>query len=215
MTLNEIAYNIRNIVAGGIGSDDSDTSLRQIKFMIHYHRANLLINYTDSGRKASSVCFQMDALISGGTNGVDLKPFVGFNNDRAIRSIVKKSTSSNNSPFYTLPLVNHHDREFLGESRFIKSANSHTATIHGSKLYVWQGSSLHSGLSIEVNAIFSNPTTVSSYVDDDTTPYPIPEELTSVLVESILKVEFNVISSVSSSGPNNQADEIQRTNQSK
>ena len=59
-TLNEITYNIKNLVSGGVASDDSDISNRQIKFMVHYHRANLLMQYTDNGKKASNVCFQMD-----------------------------------------------------------------------------------------------------------------------------------------------------------
>ena len=42
-TLNEIAYNIRNVISGGVAQDDTDVSLRQIKFMRHYHRANFLV----------------------------------------------------------------------------------------------------------------------------------------------------------------------------
>lgn len=41
-TLNEIAYNIKNIAEGGVAPDDSNITLKQIKHMIHYHRANLL-----------------------------------------------------------------------------------------------------------------------------------------------------------------------------
>ena len=33
-TLNELAFNIKNIVTGGVSSDDSDISTSQIKFMI-------------------------------------------------------------------------------------------------------------------------------------------------------------------------------------
>ena len=49
MTLDEIAYNIKNLVSGGIHGEDSNISLRQIKAMIHYHRAQLLLKYTDGG----------------------------------------------------------------------------------------------------------------------------------------------------------------------
>ena len=74
-TLNEIAYNIRNTVSGGIASDDTDISLRQIKFMVHYHRANLLLQYTDNGKKVSNSCFQVD-VINPKLNGVTLNDFV-------------------------------------------------------------------------------------------------------------------------------------------
>ena len=59
-TLNEIAYNIKNIVEGGVGSDDSNLSLRQIKYMIHVKRAELLLKYTDNGRKTSESMYQVD-----------------------------------------------------------------------------------------------------------------------------------------------------------
>ena len=42
ITLNEIAYNIKNLVEGGISGEDSNLSIRQIKHMVDYHRANLL-----------------------------------------------------------------------------------------------------------------------------------------------------------------------------
>ncbi len=41
-TLNEIAYNIRNITRSGISNDDDRMTIRQIKFWIKYHRAFLV-----------------------------------------------------------------------------------------------------------------------------------------------------------------------------
>ena len=61
-TLNEIAYNIKNIVEGGVGSDDSNLSLRQVKYLIHSKRAELLLKYTDNGRKTSEAFYQVDIL---------------------------------------------------------------------------------------------------------------------------------------------------------
>ena len=58
ITLDQIAYNIKNLVEGGISGEDSNLSIRQIKHMVHYHRANLLTKYTDSGRYTSDVIFK-------------------------------------------------------------------------------------------------------------------------------------------------------------
>jgi len=214
MTLNEIAYNIRNVVSGGVGSDDTDISLRQIKFMVHYHRANLLLQYTDNGRKSSSVNFQVDNQ-KPSSSGITLKQFVGFNNDRALRSIAFKDDSTVEASYTVLPVVQHHDRAFVNESRFIKSAGSKIATISDRKLYIWEGDSLVTDGSIEINAIFANPTEVSSYVDDETTTYPIPEEMVSVLIKNLLQAEFNVMSVAVSKTPNNQVDEKPTTSKSK
>ena len=205
-TLNEITYNIKNLVSGGVASDDSDISNRQIKFMVHYHRANLLMQYTDNGKKASNACFQMDVLTPS-TSGAFVKSVVGFNDNRGIRSVAYKDDTSTESVYVPLPIIQHHDRMFVNNSRFILSAASKIATLSDRKLYVWEGDSLVSGGSVEVNGIYSNPTEISSYVDDDTTQYPVPQELISVLVREVLKQEFSIIMSVPSKGPNNQVDE--------
>ena len=42
MTLDEIAYNILNLVRGGRSHNDESISLRQIKFNIKYYRAMLI-----------------------------------------------------------------------------------------------------------------------------------------------------------------------------
>jgi len=205
-TLNEIAYNIKNIISGGVASDDSDVSTRQIKFMIHYHRANLLMQYTDNGRKNSNSSFQVD-VITPNANGATYKDVLGFNENRAIRSIAYKEDSGVESEYVNLPIVQHHDRTFVNHSRFIKKNTSKIATLSDRKLYVWEGDSIVSNGTIEINAVFSNPTEVSSYDTDDTTQYPIPEELITVLVKQVLSQEFNVLMSVPSNGPNNQVDE--------
>ena len=204
-TLNEIAYNIKNLISGGVASDDSDVSLRQIKFMVHYHRANLLIQYTDNGKKASNSIFQVEA-VSPSASGITLG-LVGFNDNRAIRSIAYKDDTSVDSSYVPLPIVQNHDRMFINNSRFILKANSKIATLSDRKLYVWEGESIVSDGALEINGVFSDPTTVSSYTSDEVTEYPIPEELIPLLVQNLLQLEFNVMLSNNAKTPNNQVDE--------
>ena len=49
ITLNEIAYNIRNLAYGGINSIENNIDIRQIKHWIHYHRAKLIADNIDKG----------------------------------------------------------------------------------------------------------------------------------------------------------------------
>ena len=49
ITLNEIAYNIKNLAYGGVTSLENTISLRQIKHWIHYHRAKLIADNIDKG----------------------------------------------------------------------------------------------------------------------------------------------------------------------
>tara|TARA_Y100000361_G_scaffold114123_1_gene104552 strand:+ start:33 stop:701 length:669 start_codon:yes stop_codon:yes gene_type:complete len=205
-TLNEIAYNIRNIVSGGVTSDDTDVSLRQIKFMIHYHRANLLVKYTDNGRKTSNACYQVDE-VTPSLNGVTLKDVVGFNDNKAIRSIAYKDDSSIESSYVPLPIVQNHDRMFVGSSRFMLQNSGKLAGLSDRKLYIWEGDNLVTNGTVEINAVFANPTDVSSYVDDDTTQYPVPEELIPMIVQNVMQIEFNVMLKLNAKGPNNQVDE--------
>jgi hypothetical protein len=207
-TLNEIAYNIKNIAEGGVAPDDSNITLKQIKHMIHYHRANLLLKYTDNGRKTSEVMYQVHKDRLNGV-GIDLKPFVGFNDNRAIRSIALRTVSSKNVDFELLPLFKEHDKMFAQSSMFIRRNSKKFATIQENKLFVYEGSIVLNldFYEVEINAIYSNPTEISSYDDDDKTNYPFPEELINILVETILAKEYKVLYNTAADLPNNQRDE--------
>jgi len=204
-TLKEIAYNIKNLVSGGVGSDDSDIDLRQIKFMIHYHRANLLMQYTDNGRKTSDIIYQTDVL-SNSSSGVVLKSVLGFNEDRAIREISLKDNTAVDSDYEILQLVKHADRSFISQARFVKKSSRKIATRENDKMYVWEGESIVSDGQLSVKAVYSNPTEIYGF-NEETSTYPIPEELISVLVKQIAELEFTIIIGSQGARPNNQTDE--------
>ena len=205
-TLNKIAYNIKNIVEGGVGSDDSNLSLRQIKQMIHVKRAELLLKYTDNGRKTSESCYQVDALTPS-SSGAIYKPVLGFNNNRAIRSIAFRDSSSVEASMELLPIIQDHDRMFIQSSRFMRNVTKKYATLQDNKVFIFEGDSIVAGGTLDFKAIFSNPTTVSTYIDDDTTEYPIPDELISVLTQEIIGKEVALLYNLSANTPNNQTDE--------
>lgn len=205
-TLNEIAYNIKNIVEGGVGSDDTNLSTRQIKQMIHVKRAELLLKYTDNGRKTSEACYQVD-VSSPSSSGYKYKSFVGFNNNRGIRSIAFRDSSSVEASIEVLPLVQDHDRIFIQSSKFMRNVTKKYASISDNKLYVFEGDSIVSGGTLEIKGVFANPTQVSSYEGDDITDYPIPSELISVLTQEIIGKEIVMLYNLSANTPNNQTDE--------
>ena len=205
-TLNEIAYNIKNIVEGGVGSDDSNLSLRQIKYLVHVKRAELLLKYTENGRKTSEACYQID-VITPSSSGADIKPLVGFNDNKAIRSIAYRDSSAIDASMELLPIVQDHDRMFTQSSKFMRNVSRKYASLADDKIFVFEAESLVSGGKLEIKGIFSDPTTVSSYVDDDTTEYPIPEELLSVLAQEVIGKEIVMLYNLSANTPNNQTDE--------
>tara|TARA_R100001377_G_C3191837_1_gene110915 strand:- start:597 stop:1253 length:657 start_codon:yes stop_codon:yes gene_type:complete len=207
-TLNEIAYNIKNIVEGGVGTDDSNLSMRQIKFLIHTTRASLLLKYTGNGRQTSESVYQIDVLNPKST-GVTYKPVVGFNDNKAIRSLAFKSSTAIDEEYEALAIIQNHDRMFVSSSKFMVSNSSKYATLAGDKILIFEGSSILGSGKVEMKAIFLDPTTVSSYVSDDTTTYPIPAELIPTLNEEIIGKTLNMMYTLGQEQkqPNNQTDE--------
>ena len=106
-SINEIAYNIRNIARGGYASDDENISIRQIKHWVHYHRARLLVNYTSSGRFIHPQTFQLytseltqnaapEPLFIGVSVNAPIPPVLQFNNVRGVDRVelIDKAGSS-------------------------------------------------------------------------------------------------------------------------
>jgi len=62
ITLNEIAYNIKNLAYGGDATLENNISLRQIKHWIHYHRAKLISENIDKGITNDQSLYQSVAL---------------------------------------------------------------------------------------------------------------------------------------------------------
>ena len=57
-SLNEIAYNIRNLAYNGKSSAEENISIRQIKHWIHYHRAKILSEISKNGKGVPHECYQ-------------------------------------------------------------------------------------------------------------------------------------------------------------
>ena len=104
MTLNEIAYNIKNLVEGGMSGEDSNLSITQIKHMVHYHRANLLTRYTDSGRYISESMLQTVAVPN--TAGNTTIPLIlGWPSNRALKEVMLRESTSSVDKIYNLSIV--------------------------------------------------------------------------------------------------------------
>ena len=200
MTLSEIAYNIKNIVEGGISGDDSNLSLSQIKHMIHYHRAQLLTKYTDSGRFISDASLStIEAANASGT--LSIGRIVGWPNNRAIKEVVLSETNQGANKIYNLPIALPSERDFYLATRFAPNENQLFAEYNGTQIRILTSDGTlysNSTQQIIVKAVLEAP---------GTSPYPIPSELVGSLVESILAKEFNIYLRTSADYSNNNVDE--------
>jgi hypothetical protein len=58
ITLNEIAYNIKNLAYGGRPSSEANISITQIKHWVHYHRAKLIAENIEKGITNDTTWYQ-------------------------------------------------------------------------------------------------------------------------------------------------------------
>tara|TARA_Y100000004_G_C8938006_1_gene422940 strand:+ start:196 stop:903 length:708 start_codon:yes stop_codon:yes gene_type:complete len=207
MTLDEIAFNIKNIVEGGIHGTDSNISTRQIKGMIHYHRAQLLTKYTDSGRYLSEklYSYKREAITDG---YIDLPEMVGFPNNRALVSVMLEGVSggANLSDATIVPVFTEEDAQFHLQSRFSPVNNQIYGVIDGSQSRI--NFFFNEGITEyeDANAIVSIKY-IASKPEDGKMGYPLPDELVATLVETVLSKEFNVMLTVGKDYTNNSVDD--------
>tara|TARA_R110002020_G_scaffold136307_1_gene304062 strand:+ start:1196 stop:1936 length:741 start_codon:yes stop_codon:yes gene_type:complete len=217
MTLNEIVYNIKNILEGGVTTEDSNISTRQIESMVHYHRAQLLFKYTDSGRYISRQILSLTRMNIASTpnsgliseTGVVkfgfLPDYLGFPNNRALVSLSVMSLGADNET-KLLPIHMKQDKSFMSASRFTYNENSPFATIERfqqqNRLCFWEGD----GIPLDDNwntyaleYIASQPPEIN--------PYPIPDELVAPLIETVLSKEFNMMLAIGKDYFNNSVDD--------
>ena len=202
-TLNEIAYNIKNIARGGITSDDDNLSMRQLKFMIHYHRAGILQKYTNNGRNIHPQSYQsfVGQLTPAGEQelseykshdtdtqhqllNIDIPEIVQFNGLKGIAFI---GLGDRQTP---IQLSSAENIFFTQYNRFTN--HMRRAFLIGSRLYLYALSTDSINLDINIRAVFSDPTEVIGYLNDDTTQYPFPEELIEPLSMEILTREYGI-----------------------
>tara|TARA_R110002074_G_scaffold139255_1_gene284835 strand:- start:441 stop:1061 length:621 start_codon:yes stop_codon:yes gene_type:complete len=182
MTLNEIAYNIKNLAEGGYSTDDSNLDIRQIKSWIHYHRLGLLESYTDNGKKIPSGATQNLGLFTVPDSDayLTLPRIASLGSTRAISSI----TSIDGG--FVFGRTTQDKIEYQTASRFTSSMPKFYLE-EASKVFFIGGD----GERVKIIAVLEDPTDLSGY-NDDTDDYPIPSQLVGPLVKKIAEVEMNI-----------------------
>ena len=199
-TLNEIAYNIRNIVSGGISSDDDNFSMRQLKFIINNQRANLLLNYTNSGRYIHPVVTQSidwEFNASSRTQTLSGVPeILAFNGKRAIADLNLKSNDEGGNyavkwnggglnkynRFDKFAGVEYSDNPVVGARLVAVGSINNISISHLPRTGNWQ---------FRLTAILADPRDAADY-DDDTTTYPFPEEMITLLTQRVISKEYAI-----------------------
>jgi hypothetical protein len=114
-TLNEIAYNIKNLAYNGDTNEEENIGIRQIKFWIHYHRAKIIKELAREGKGIPQECLQRYV----------------FDEDEHYQY-------QNNSDFYTYAsgLTNYQPEDLIASSkRTLSLASAGGAGIYTSEFY--------------------------------------------------------------------------------
>ena len=99
-----------------------------------------MLKYTDNGRKTSESCYQVDALTP--SSSELYKPVLGFNNNRAIRSMAFRDSTSVEASMELLPIIQDHDRMFIQSSRFMRNVTKKYASLQDNKVFIFEGDSI-------------------------------------------------------------------------
>tara|TARA_R100000700_G_scaffold33521_1_gene41287 strand:- start:1818 stop:2909 length:1092 start_codon:yes stop_codon:yes gene_type:complete len=75
ITLNEIAYNIKNLAYGGKNSTENNINILQVKHWIHYHRAKLIADNIDKGITNNQALYQSMSLTAKNSTSSTIKNF--------------------------------------------------------------------------------------------------------------------------------------------
>ena len=125
ITLNEIAYNIKNLAYGGKTSTENSISISQIKHWIHYHRAKLIADNIDKGILNNQSLYQVGALILRNSTAPQAEAYY-----KAWDAF--KRDSSLSAPAVTAGFIENHSKASNGELRDSFLVYSSMAYAHNS-----------------------------------------------------------------------------------
>lgn len=214
MTLNEIAYNIKNIVEGGRHGEDSSISIRQIRHMVNYHRARLITKWTEGGRYvADTFLSNKSYAISQGSTTLGeftIGKFLNFPGNKGLFNIQiydrdgipNKSVQAVNIPFYRQEEIEYYkNSKFFPSGKIYAVIHEFTGTTMGTRVHLFQDDEpLSGGGKAWVTFLEAEPAS-------STNEYPMPEELIPELIRSILSIEFGVMLKVGEDLTNNSMDD--------
>lgn len=206
MTLDEIAYNLLNLVRGGRSSNDENISLDQIKFNIKHYRAMFIRrDYARNGYvsktleqdlgclklkqvDASKCCHLPPTCVVYRT--VDKIPHtVRFNFRDALTFIGKPDGTG------TIPRVEPYEVEYLEYEKYTKSKTRYY--VIDEYIYVYRPNGLEA---INVRGVFEDPEEVYKFNTcndgpcyDPQSPYPLPADMVSQINQGIMNGELRML----------------------
>ena len=203
MTLDEIAYNILNLVRAGRSSNDDIISLDQIKFNIQHYRAMFIRrDYNRNGYVSNSLeqdlgCLEIIKVDASKCCNLPidcpvyrtkrkLPRTVRFNFRDALTFIGKPNGTG------TIPRVEAYEIEYIPYDKY--TAGQTKFYVIDDYVYIYNPKGLEA---INVRGVFEDPETVAEFATcndgecyDDQSPYPLPMDMVSLITNGIATGEL-------------------------
>lgn len=208
MTLDEIAYNLLNLVRGGRSNHDEHISLSQIKFNIKHYRAMFIRrDYSKNGFISRHVeqdlgcvhiepvdatqCCQLPSTCVVYRSVKPIPKTIRYNFEEAISHV------GDITGLGTIPMVNSNTIQWLPYDKYTKKKMK--AYMIGNFLYIYNAEGLEA---INVRGVFEDPQDVSKFdecsgggcYDDSYAPFPIPMDMLNLINQGIIAGELQLLS---------------------
>ena len=232
MTLNEIAYNLLNLLRGGLSNQDDNISLEQIKFNVRHYRAMFIRrDFARNGYISNHIeqdlgCVDLK-IIDGskccnlpvGTNvlrTVDPLPrALRFNFQSALTYIGDVTGTK------TIPLINTNTIQYLPYDTYTKGR--YKSYMIGDYLYIYNADGIDT---INVRGVFEDPDAVSRYskcakqdphsgenysecYDPSIDAFPMPLDMVNLINQGITSGELTLLSGTHTDTLNDRSQDPQ------
>lgn len=223
-TLNELIYNIRNLAAGGILSDDQLISNRQMAFIINYTRAFLIKKDLDKKKSINPDIIQDLGCVP--VQPVDKAECCELIVDclilRTVDPLPKTIALNHSNPITFVGLLDGSESfDFISQARSrwtqyeTYTANYRRAYLKNGHLYVSNDLLLED---INVQGVFEDPLAAAKYHNCNGEPcfsfdstYPIEESMIKALTQSIITDELGIVARTKQDNFNNAKDDTNQT----
>ena len=221
MTLNEIAYNLLNLVRGGRSNHDEHISLDQIKFNIKYYRAMFIRrDYSKNGfisrhieqdlgcikliKVDASKCCSLPISCAVYRTEKTIPKTIRFNFEEAITHVGDVTGTG------TIPFIHSSAIQFLPYDKYTKlKMKSYMIEDY---LYIYNANGLEF---INVRGVFEDPRRIDDFTEcidggcysDDAHEYPIPMDMLTMINEGVLSGELQMLTGSFSDTSNDRAQD--------
>ena len=217
MTLNEIAYNLLNLVRGGRSNQDEHISLEQIKFNIRHYRAMFIRrDYAKNGFNSrhveqdlgcvylkpvdASKCCYLPTTCSVYRSKKTIPKTIRYNFEEAISYVGDVHGTA------TIPLINPNTVKWLPYDKYTKDKLK--AYMIGDYMYIYNAEGLEA---VNIRGVFEDPRDVARFDScssggcySDDIEYPIPLDMLNLINSSLISGELSLLSGTFSDTANDR-----------